>query len=108
MFQTHRLSRVAFSLILKSRRDMEDRIDTGTLYIGVGDQFDDDRRIVRETVSTPLSGGTRDYSKVQVLLSIGEGNQTPARYRQHVNAGNVAHERRQDDGVVVFRKISER
>ena len=53
MFQTHRLSRVAFSLILKSRRDMEDRIDTGTFYIGLGDQFDDDRRIVRETVSTP-------------------------------------------------------
>jgi hypothetical protein len=71
MFQTHRLSRVALSLILKSRRDMEDRIDTGTFYIGVGDRFDDDRRIVRVDA---LSGGTPDYPKVQVLLSIGEGN----------------------------------
>jgi hypothetical protein len=51
MFQTQILGRVVFSLILTSRRDIENRIDTGTFFIGLGDQFDDDRRLVREAAS---------------------------------------------------------
>jgi hypothetical protein len=32
-------------------------------------------------------GGTPNYPKVQVLLTIGEETQTPARYRYRVSAG---------------------
>jgi hypothetical protein len=51
MFRTHLLNRVVLSLILPSRRELEDRTDAGTFYIGLGDQFDDDRRLVREAAS---------------------------------------------------------
>ena len=51
MFRAHPLDRVVFSLILPSRRDSEDRSDASTCYIGLGDQFDDDRRVVREAAS---------------------------------------------------------
>ena len=51
MFRMHPLGRVVFSLMLTSRRDIEAQVDTGILYIGLGDQFDDDRRLVREAAS---------------------------------------------------------
>jgi len=67
MFQTHLRRFVVFGLILKSRRDLEDRIEASTFYIGLGDQFDDDRRVVREGVSasrsairSPLADSLRD------------------------------------------------
>jgi len=46
MFRTHPLEAV-FSLIFTARRDLEDRRDAGTFCIGLGDEFDDDRRLVR-------------------------------------------------------------
>ena len=45
MFRTHPLEAV-FSLIFTPQRDLEDRRDAGTFYIGLGDEFDDDRRLV--------------------------------------------------------------
>jgi hypothetical protein len=51
MFRIHLLSRVVFSLVLPSRRELENRVYAGTFYIGLGDQFDDDRRLVREPAS---------------------------------------------------------
>ena len=51
MFRAHQLSQTIFRLILTPTRDLEDRIDAGVFYIGLGDQFDDDRRLVRETMS---------------------------------------------------------
>jgi hypothetical protein len=51
MFRTPLLGGVVFSLILTSRRDIGDQIDTGIFYIGLGDQFDDDRRLVRKAAS---------------------------------------------------------
>jgi hypothetical protein len=47
MFRTPLLHRVVFRLILTSRRDQKTRIDKGTFYVGLGDQFDDDRRRAR-------------------------------------------------------------
>jgi hypothetical protein len=47
MFRIHLLHRVVLTLILTSRRDQETRIDKGPFYVGLGDQFDDDRRRVR-------------------------------------------------------------
>jgi hypothetical protein len=49
MFRTHLLSQ-AVRLILTPHRDLDDRIDAGAFYIGLGDQFDDDRRRVRALV----------------------------------------------------------
>ncbi len=45
MFRTHPLEAV-FSLIFTPQRDLTDRRDAGTFYIGLGDEFDDDRRLV--------------------------------------------------------------
>jgi hypothetical protein len=50
MFRTQLLSQ-AVRLILTPHRDLDDRIDAGAFYIGLGDQFDDDRRLVREAAS---------------------------------------------------------
>jgi hypothetical protein len=43
MFETHRY---VFRLILTRNGDPKSRSYTGVFYIGVGDQFDDDRRFV--------------------------------------------------------------
>ena len=45
MFRAHPLE-AAFRLMFTPRRDLEDRGDAGTFYIGLGDEFDDDRRLV--------------------------------------------------------------
>jgi hypothetical protein len=56
-------SQAVFRLIFTPRGDLEDRIYAGTFYIGLGDQFDDDRRLVRALVSAfrstlrPISDG---------------------------------------------------
>jgi hypothetical protein len=46
MFRIHLLE-AAFSLIFTRQRDLGARLDAGTFYIGWGDQFDDDRRLIR-------------------------------------------------------------
>ena len=45
MFRIHPLEAV-FSLFFAPQRDLEDRRYAGTFYIGLGDEFDDDRRLV--------------------------------------------------------------
>ena len=47
MFRTRLISQAVFKLILTSDKDLENRTDAATVYIGRGDQFDDDRRRVR-------------------------------------------------------------
>jgi hypothetical protein len=44
------------------REDLKAEIDTGVFYVGLGDQFDDDRRLVRATADdlsgrVPVVGG---------------------------------------------------
>ena len=51
MVRTHQSSQPAFRSILTRYGDLRARNDTGVFYIGLGDQFDDDRRLVRETAS---------------------------------------------------------
>jgi hypothetical protein len=51
MFRTHLLSQAVFRLICRPHKDLEARIDGVTFYIGLGDQFDDDRRLVRALAS---------------------------------------------------------
>jgi hypothetical protein len=55
MFRTHPLEAV-FSLIFTQQRDLEDRRNAGTFYIGLGDEFDDDRRLVHAHWSGHISG----------------------------------------------------
>lgn len=61
----------SFAGVLIRTSDLQAGNDIDAFYIGVGDQFDDDRRYVRE-----VSGGAADYPKVQVLLPISEQNKT--------------------------------
>jgi len=42
--------RTVFRLTLTPHADLADPLDAGTFYIGLGDQFDDDRRRVRPLV----------------------------------------------------------
>jgi hypothetical protein len=51
MFRTHQSSQPAVRSILTRHENLKTRNDTGVFYIGLGDQFDDNRRLVRETAS---------------------------------------------------------
>jgi hypothetical protein len=62
MFRTQLLSQ-AVRLILTPHRDLDDRIDAGAFYIGLGDQFDDDRRRVRALVRALRPGETSDVGR---------------------------------------------
>jgi len=50
----HQLSQSAFRSILTRHGSLTTRHDTDTIYVGLGDQFDDDRRLVREATATSL------------------------------------------------------
>jgi hypothetical protein len=49
--RTHQVSQAVFGSVSARHEDLKDRDHTGVLYIGLGDQFDDDRRLVREAAS---------------------------------------------------------
>jgi hypothetical protein len=51
MVRPHQSSQPAFRSILTRHGELKARNDTGAFYIGLGDRFDDDRRLVRETAS---------------------------------------------------------
>jgi hypothetical protein len=48
----HYLRQSAFGSVLKRPEDVQCRRDTFVVYVGLGDQFDDDRRLVREAALT--------------------------------------------------------
>ena len=54
MFRTHLMFLAALKLILMPQGALEDGIHEGDFYIGLGDQFDDDRRRVRALRYIPL------------------------------------------------------
>jgi hypothetical protein len=51
MFRTRQLSQIILRSVLTRYGDPAAE-NYGAVYIGVGDRFDDDRRLVRETTST--------------------------------------------------------
>jgi hypothetical protein len=53
MARIHLLSQAVARLIVTPRGDPEKKIGAVTCYIGLGDQFDDDRRRVRASIDTP-------------------------------------------------------
>ncbi len=69
MFQTRLLGGIVFSLTLTlpSHRHVEEPVDTSVFYVGLGDQFDDDRRLVRETASGPAKAGAHGARAIRRL-----------------------------------------
>jgi hypothetical protein len=51
MYRARQLRQFSLRSILRRQRDLMARTDVGAVYIGLGDQFDDDRRRVRDTAS---------------------------------------------------------
>jgi hypothetical protein len=51
MFRTHQPRQTVFRPDLTRHGDLTAASYAGAVYIGLGDQFDDDRRLVRETAS---------------------------------------------------------
>ena len=51
MPRTHEPSQPALRSVLTRHRDLKDTNYTGVFYVGLGDQFDDERRLVREAAS---------------------------------------------------------
>ena len=57
MFRTQQLSQIVLRSVL-TQLDLTAESHAGAVYIGLGDRFDDDRRLVRDTASTPRAGDT--------------------------------------------------
>jgi hypothetical protein len=53
MFRTDQPRQAVFRSVLTQHTDLEDQNHSGVFFIGLGDQFDDDRRLVREAASAP-------------------------------------------------------
>lgn len=69
MVRTRQSSQLVFRSILTRHGDLKARNDTGVFYIGLGDQFDDDRRLVREAMSEfrPAIRSTRAGASLPVI-----------------------------------------
>jgi hypothetical protein len=53
MVRTDQPRQAVFRSVLTRHTDLEDQNHSGVFFIGLGDQFDDDRRLVREVASAP-------------------------------------------------------
>lgn len=51
MSRTHQASQAVLRSVLTRHADPKDTYYTGVFYVGQGDRFDDDRRLVREAGS---------------------------------------------------------
>jgi hypothetical protein len=53
MFRTDQPRQAVFRSALTRHTNLEDQNHSDVFFIGLGDQFDDDRRLVREAASAP-------------------------------------------------------
>jgi hypothetical protein len=63
MLRIHQVSQAIFGSVSTRHGDLKGRNYTGVFYIGLGDQFDDDRRLVREAPpgnTSHLGGAARE------------------------------------------------
>jgi hypothetical protein len=51
MVRTHQPPQAVLRSVLTRHRDLKNTNYAGVLYVGLGDRFDDDRRLVREAAS---------------------------------------------------------
>ena len=58
MLRIHQVSQAIFGSVSTRHGDLKGRNYTGVFYIGLGDEFDDDRRLVREAASALPPGNT--------------------------------------------------
>jgi hypothetical protein len=68
MVRPHPSSEPASRSILTWHGDLNSGDDSGVFYIGLGDQFDDDRRLVREITSALRTAIRPSWAEVPVLL----------------------------------------
>ena len=54
MFRTEQPRQAVFRSVLTRHTYLEDQNYSGVFFIGLGDQFDDDRRLVREPRHCPV------------------------------------------------------
>lgn len=64
MVLTHLLSGVVFSLTFPTHHQMDGQNDTGPFYVGLGDRFDDERRLVRDSPPVPPAAAGRTTKKL--------------------------------------------
>jgi hypothetical protein len=69
MARINLMSQAVLRLIVTPHRDMEDQIDAIACYVGLGDQFDDDRRLVRASAaaSRPAIGPASDGISARMI-----------------------------------------
>jgi hypothetical protein len=67
MFRAHLPA--VLGLIFTPQRDRGDRLDAGTCYIGLGDEFDDDRRLIRAAYSGNILPSGRDAGRNTDIFS---------------------------------------
>jgi hypothetical protein len=66
MFRTQKLSQIVLRSVL-TQLDLTAESHAGAVYIGLGDRFDDDRRLVRDTASTLRADTSRLGRSLRVL-----------------------------------------
>lgn len=66
MLRTQQLSRIVLRSVL-TQLDLTAESHAGAVYIGLGDRFDDDRRLVRDTASTLRADPSRLGWSLRVL-----------------------------------------
>jgi hypothetical protein len=76
MFRTYQQSQATFRSVLTRRGELKQVTYTGVFYIGLGDQFDDDRRLVRAAASAlhpevrPKAAAGRITSLLRLWLAL--------------------------------------
>jgi hypothetical protein len=66
MFRTQQPSQIVLRSVL-TQLDLTAESHAGAVYIGLGDRFDDDRRLVRDTASTLRADTSRLGWSLRVL-----------------------------------------
>jgi hypothetical protein len=83
LLRTHQVSQAVFGSASARHEDLKDRDYTGVLYIGLGDQFDDDRRLVREAASALRPATRPTWAGASPPVVISAGSRPPAREARH-------------------------
>jgi hypothetical protein len=78
MFRTDQPRQAVFRSVLTRHTDLEDQDYSGVFFIGLGDQFDDDRRLVREAASASRARTHLAATVNRVIRRLGINSAHPA------------------------------
>jgi hypothetical protein len=77
MFVTRQLGQFAFRSVLNRHRDVAAMNVSGVIYVGLGDRFDDDRRLVRGTALTSSPGSANaKFGLKEAVPNLHAGNRS--------------------------------